>query len=148
MDESYSHVGRYIGRLYNLMRRNLWKGSTPLGYSSAEMKLLSFILDPSNQSVVQKDIEEEFSLRPPTATEILKKMEKNGLITRVQEEEDARCKRILPTEKSIREKDAVFSYLHNFDKEIIKGIPEKDVIAFCRTAERMIENMKKEITED
>ena len=32
--------------------------------------------------VFQKDVEEEYSLRPPTATKILKDMEKNGLIRR------------------------------------------------------------------
>ena len=147
MEHTDLRIGRYIGRLYNMMRRCLWKETADSGYGGAEIKVLSFILD-TDSPVFQKDIEEEFSLRSPTATELLKKMEGNGLIIRVQEEGDARCKRIIPTEKSLGQKDMIFSCIRGFDKDMARGIPEKDIIIFCRTAEKMIANIKKEITEE
>lgn len=64
--------------------------------------MLHFILAQSND-VFQKDIE-EYSLRPPTAAELLKKMEKNGLIYREAMVSDARMKRIAVSEKALQYK--------------------------------------------
>lgn len=134
------HIGRYIGRLYNLMRRRLWKDTAGLECTGTELKILSILLC-APKPMLQKDIEEEFFLRPPTATDLLKKMERNGLIVRVHEDGDARRKRIIPTEKSLSAKNEVLSHLENFERDITYGIPEEDLRLFCLTAEKMLENL-------
>lgn len=54
-----------------------------IGISGAQGNILNYILvESQNRSVYQKDIEQEFGLRPSTATETLKSLEKNGLIKR------------------------------------------------------------------
>ncbi len=142
MDENCKHIGRYIGRLYNLLRRNLWRDTYELECSGAEVKILSYILG-SPEPRLQRDIEEEFLLRPPTATEMLKKMEAEGLIKRVHEEGDARCKRIIPTQKSLDKKEMILGRFDDFEARITAGIPEKDLRGFCRAAERMMENLSR-----
>ena len=47
-----------------------------------------------------KEIEKKFGLRPSTATEVLKNLEKDGLICRVPEAQDGRYKKIVFTEKA------------------------------------------------
>ena len=44
--------------------------------------IIDYIYDRGNDPVFQRDIEKEFTIRRSTATELLKLMEKNGLITR------------------------------------------------------------------
>ena len=51
-------------------------------------------MEGQKHSIYQKDIEKEFGLRPSTATEVLKALEKKELICRVSEKQDARLKRI------------------------------------------------------
>lgn len=140
MDEELKHIGRYIGRLYNLMRRRLWKNESGLNCSGAEMKILSHIL-VQKKPILQKDIESEFLLRPPTATEILKKLENQGLIERIPEEGDARRKRIIPTEKVLNEKEHLVGSISTFENDLTKGISRKDLSTFCRIADRMQENL-------
>ena len=76
-------VGRSVGMLSNLIRRHFSTFSFHGTLSGAQGKTLHFILARGQEcDVFQKDIEEEYSLRPPTATKLLKDMEKNGLIYR------------------------------------------------------------------
>ena len=96
-------VGRSIGMLSNLIRRHFSTFSFHDTLSPAQGKTLHFILARSmDTDVFQKDVEEEYSLRPPTATKILKDMEKNGLIRRETVPYDARLKRIVVTEKGLQ----------------------------------------------
>ena len=94
-------VGRSIGMLSNLIRRHFSTFSFHDTLSPAQ-ETLHFILARSmDTDVFQKDVEEEY-LRPPTATKILKDMEKNGLIRRETVLYDARLKRIVVTEKGLQ----------------------------------------------
>ena len=94
-------VGRSVGMLSNLIRRHFSTFSFHDTLSGTQGKTLHFILARGQEcDVFQKDIEEEYSLRPPTATKLLKDMEKNGLIYREAVPYDARLKRIVATKKS------------------------------------------------
>ena len=62
-------VGRSVGMLSNLIRRHFSTFSFHGTLSGAQGKTLHFILARSmDTDVFQKDVEEEYSLRPPTAT--------------------------------------------------------------------------------
>lgn len=70
-------VGRSVGMLSNLIRRHFSTFSFQGTLSGTQGKTLHFILVRGQEcDVFQKDIEEEYSLRPPTATKLLKDMEK------------------------------------------------------------------------
>ena len=60
-NDSYM-IGRYIGKLHNMMRRSLFKDSSGLDCTAAELRILTLILRCSDP-VYQKDIEEEFGIR-------------------------------------------------------------------------------------
>ena len=84
-------VGRSVGMLSNLIRRHFSTFSFHDTLSGTQGKTLHFILARGQEcDVFQKDIEEEYSLRPPTATKLLKDMEKSGLIYREAVPYDAR----------------------------------------------------------
>lgn len=69
--------------------------------TNTQQWFLSYIWKNSSQSdVFQKDLENEFSISRPTASEILKTMERKGLITRQPAQQDARLKKILLTDKA------------------------------------------------
>ena len=94
--------------LSNLIRRHFSTFSFHGTLSGAQGKTLHFILARGQEcDVFQKDIEEEYSLRPPTATKLLKDMEKNGLIYREAVPYDARLKRIVATEKAMQYQELI-----------------------------------------
>ena len=102
--------------------------------------MLHFLLAQTND-VFQKDIEEEYSLRPSTATVLLKKMEKNGLIYREADENDARWKKIIVSEKALQYKDIVMADILNLEKELTQGISENDLDVFFSVVEKMLDNI-------
>lgn len=94
-----------------------------------------------SSDVFQKDIEEEYSLRPPTATELLKKMEKNGLIYREAMASDARMKRIVVSEKALQYKDMVIADITALEEELTKDISQNDMDIFFKVIEKMLDNI-------
>lgn len=135
-------VGRSIGMLSNLIRRHFSTFSFHDTLSPAQGKKLHFILARSmDTDVFQKDVEEEYSLRPPTATKILKDMEKNGLIRRETVPYDARLKRIVVTEKGIQYQEMIRESLEETERRLTAGITEDDLATFFRVISRMIRNM-------
>ena len=134
------HIGRYIGKLSNMMRRMLEKDADGTGCSGAERHVLGFIMG-EDREIFQKDIEEEFLLRPPTATEMVKRLEAKGLITRSPVERDGRLKRIELTEKAEEIGESIRANVRSFERNVTKGISERELRSFCRTAEKMIANL-------
>lgn len=134
------HAARYISKLSNKLRRKIDAFSSREDFSGSQGKVLHFLLAQSND-VFQKDIEEEYSLRPSTATVLLKKMEKNGLIHREASEIDARWKKIIVSEKAMQYKDIVMADILNLEEELTRGISESDLDVFFSVIEKMLDNM-------
>ncbi len=134
------HAARYISKLSNKLRRKIDAFSSREDFSGSQGKVLHFLLAQSND-VFQKDIEEEYSLRPSTATVLLKKMEKNGLIHREVSETDARWKKIIVSEKAMQYKDIVMADILNLEEELTKGISKNDLEVFFSVMEKMLDNM-------
>lgn len=138
--EHNRHAARYIGKLSNKLRRKIDAFSSRENFSGSQGKVLHFLLAQTND-VFQKDIEEEYSLRPPTATVLLKKMEQNGLIYREAAENDARWKKIIVSEKALQYKDIVMADILNLEKELTQGISENDLDVFFSVVEKMLDNI-------
>ncbi|MEY8390334.1 MarR family transcriptional regulator [Lachnospiraceae bacterium] len=138
--EHDKHAARYISKLSNKLRRKIDAFSSRESFSGSQGRVLHFILAQSND-VFQKDIEEEYSLRPPTATELLKKMEKNGLIYREAMVNDARMKRIVVSEKALQYKDMVIADINALEDELTKDIPQNELDIFFKVIEKMLDNI-------
>lgn len=80
-------------------------------------------------------------MRPPTATELLKKMEKNGLIYRETMANDARMKRIVVSEKALQYKDMVIADITTLEEELTKDIPQNELDVFFKVIEKMLDNI-------
>ena len=109
-------------------------------FSGSQGRTLYFLLS-QDDDVFQKDIEEEYSLRPSTATELLKQMEKKGLITRQPVSYDNRLKKIVLTEKALAYHQQVVENLTDLEESLIAGIPEKKLQIFFEVIEKMMDNL-------
>ncbi len=138
--------GRRISALSNIYRRRLDQLTTQTEYSGAQSKALHFILaNYREKAIVQKDIEREYGLRPPTASELLKKMEGSGLVIRKTMQEDARKKQILPTEKALRYKDQVAQNIEGLNASLMRGVSRQDMEVFLRVLDQMVENLTEDV---
>lgn len=133
-------AARYVSKLSNKLRRKLDMLSSRKEFSGSQGRTLHFLLAQSDD-VFQKDIEEEYSIRPSTATELLKQMEKNGLIVREPVSYDNRLKKIVLTDKALIYKKQVVNDLTELEETLIKGISEEKMKIFFEVIEKMMDNL-------
>lgn len=103
-DNTAKHIGKRIKTLSNLIRRRIENELNHRGMelTSSQARIISYVYHQSQvRDVYQRDIEIEFDIRRSTVTNTLQLLEKNGYLTRVSVEEDARLKKIQLTEKGI-----------------------------------------------
>ena len=132
-------TGKVINRISNRLRRRSAALQETLGMSVAQGNILNFIL--VEHSIYQKDIEKEFGLRPSTATEVLKALEKKELICRVSEKQDARLKRIEFTSKAEEIRHLIAAEIGESESILLKGITEEERQIFIEIGERMLKNL-------
>ena len=135
------NIGQKLGKLSNRIRRSLAAFSIPGNYSGAQERTLHFLLSRNEEDVFQKDVEEEFGLRPPTASGLLKGMERIGLISRIPVDYDARLKKIVPTKKALEYEASVLSDLEAFERRLTKDISEEDLKVFEKVVGKMTDNL-------
>lgn len=109
-------------------------------FSGSQGIALQFLL-AQTEDIFQKDIEEEYSIRPSTATELLKNMEKSGLIIREPVDYDKRLKKIVLTDKALQYRQQVIEDLSSLEKTLTNGISEADLEIFFRVIEKMMNNL-------
>lgn len=140
MAQTTPSAARDIGRLSNRLRRRLDALSSRKEFSGSQGRTLHFLLAQTGD-VFQKDVEEEFGIRPPTASELLKQMERNGLILRQPADHDNRLKKIVLTEKALQFREQVMEDLAGLEQTLTAGVSRKDLATFFKVMDAMMENM-------
>ena len=134
---------RSIKRLSNGISREMCAAFGSGMFSGAQGRTLHFLLAHTKIDIFQKDIEEEFGLRPPTATALLKELEQRGLIRKEPVSYDARRKKIVVTEKALQYKECVLKGLGELNQKLTAGISDEEMQVFFSVTDKMLENLAK-----
>lgn len=132
--------GRYFAKMGHFVQKRLDAIAAENGVTSAQSRTLQFIAG-QNRPVYQKDIEEEYDLRPATASQMLQTMEDDGLIHREVDAFDRRKKRIVISEKWIASTERMIDQIAEMEEQIICGIEPEKLDMFFEVMEQMLENM-------
>ena len=93
--------------------------------------------------LVQRDVEQEFGLRPSTATEMLQALQAADLIRREPDPADARRKCIVCTEKAEAFRPACLQEITETEAMLLRGISPEERDAFMRIGLKMLSNFEK-----
>lgn len=138
-------TGKMINRISNRLRRRSKKSQETIGITGARGNILDYILlESEKHNVYQKDIEKEFGLRPSTATEVLKNLEDEELIVRIPDEEDARFKKIVFTDKAEKIKSILRQEIERTEEVLLRGITPEEKEIFLKITEKMLKNLESE----
>ncbi len=110
----------------------------------AQMQILHYIFSKKGDKVYQRDIGNALNLRRATLSEILKTMEKNGLIYKIPDKNDTRIKEIILSDKALINFETVKKSLNSAEKVVTKGIDKKDLDIFLSVLAKMNQNIKEE----
>lgn len=142
--ESELSVGLTIRKLNNAIRRDIEKTNAKNNISAKGVHgwAIKYFYENKDIDIFQRDFEEKFSIRRSTATQILKLMEKNGLIVRKSVESDARLKKIILTDKAEDILKIIDEDIKRREKRMRENISKSDLEVFFSVCEVLIKNLE------
>ena len=139
-------LGGEIRCLSNLIKRRI--DSDPIFSEQNKVTgthgyILGFLCrkNNANEPVYQRDLEQAFSIRRSTATEVLNTMETNGLILRESSSTDKRLKRLVVTEKGYQTHKLIVSRLNAVDEELINVLTPDEFESLKTIIEKLKNNL-------
>jgi len=133
---------RYINHL--LSRRSTENNFlTPnKSITRANAFIIKYLISNSHKNIYQKDIETNFGITKSTASTVLKFMEAKDLIKRESVLNDARYKKILPTQKAYEINDKIEKTLYEDEKLLLNCFSKKEQETFKNLLKKLKENIK------
>ena len=105
--------------------------------------VLNFLFRSAGKDVYQRDVEREFNIRRSTATELLKTMERGGLIRREPVSFDARLKKIVLTDYAEEIRKQLQAQIRKTEEQMTEGFSDEELETFFSFVERFKNNLKK-----
>ena len=130
--DGYNHIHHHINHIDN----NIHPGKIPL------LRLL-YKAQKDNLNLGLKEISEKLNIQPPSLTVMLNRMEKDGLITRERDKNDARRQIIYMNEKGIELSEKYFRMYKSIEEKIFEGLTDAEKKCFFDVIMKIIENLTK-----
>ena len=112
-----------------------------IGITASQCAVLDFLFRSSEEAVNQRDIEKALSLRNPTVTGLLKRLDEKGYILSVPSHKDKRCKNIYLTEKAYDIQRRMEADRKKIDKKFTLGMNKKEKAALEKMLEKVLYNI-------
>ena len=146
VSEEKREIALQIKSVNNLIRRNLDIRFAEAGLgelAGMQGPILGFLQKEGQQrEIFQKDLEKRFNIRRSTATVMLQNLEQKGYIVREAVHSDARMKRIVLTQKTIRHNLAIRDQIDAFNKELEEGLTSEEKKMFLRILDKIKKNLE------
>ncbi|GAB2022519.1 MarR family transcriptional regulator [Pseudolactococcus yaeyamensis] len=115
---------------------------TPDGeLTGVQVWVIEYLLKRQDEDVFQKDLEKEFMMRRPTATNFIKKLEQAELIRREPVAYDARLKKIILTEKAVKMQQEMELKMKQFEKLLRGDLTPDEIATFIATINKIKRNI-------
>ena len=110
-----------------------------------QMRIVDYLLNYIDKEYIyQKDIEEALNLSKATVSDVLNRMEKNGLIERNTNPNDTRSKMIVLSKDTKELFENNKKRLQELEKKAKKDITQEELEIFSNILNKMIKNFEKE----
>ncbi len=140
----FKNVNNLISRgVCNLKTMSLLKEVTGSnGY------ILRYLKREKDQQITQKMIEQTMGITRSTASTVLSRMEKMDWIKREALVTDSRSRLVSITSQGLALCEQLEEELALFEKGLVKGFSEKELVEFVRLLNKIKENLKEEKRHD
>ena len=137
------NIGNKVRIVHNYIDKYFHSSWEKAGIEPTRMQCatLHYLRRHKDEDVFQKDLEAAFSISGATVTNILKVMEKDGLITRIPVEKDARLKKLVMTEKGMQYDEVARTNVTRLEAGMEKGFTEEEITRFREYLDRLTQNI-------
>lgn len=144
--EQPRHIGKYVNHLSKDIRYacNSYLVNSGADVTGEQCRLLGYIRrrNDSGECVYQRDIEREFMIKRSSVASILGNLEKGGYIKREGDEQDARIKKVIMTEKGTELETSMYRNILRVESIISHGMSEDEKEMFLSLLKRAISNIE------
>lgn len=141
MEKRGNQIGFTVKQINNIYEKELNGRLKKLGITSSQCAVLDYLFHTNKEEVNQRDVERHLSLKNPTVTGILKRMEEKGFIFSVPNAADKRKKNIYLTEKAYDIQRKMDADRRKLDKRLTIGLSKKEIEALGRGLEKVLYNI-------
>ncbi|RDY27834.1 MarR family transcriptional regulator [Romboutsia weinsteinii] len=139
-------LGLDIGKIHHIFSRKMDAAvinAIDDSITVSQAYVIDFICDRcQGKDVFQKDLEKEFDLKRSSISLMLSNMEKSDLIKRVAVCDDARLKKIVLTEKSLKLYESICIAIDSVENKIAENITPEEIEVFNRVLNKIRNNLK------
>ena len=136
-----TNVGFLVKQINNIYEKDFNNQLKKLDLTSSQAEVLDFLFRCDEEEVNQRDIEKALSLKNPTVTGILKRMEEKGFVMILPSEKDKRCKNVYLTEQAFDIEKKMEAVRRKVDKNLTLGMTKREVEALQKMLNRVLYNV-------
>ena len=139
-------LGLDIGKIHHIFSRTMDAAvinAIDDSLTVSQAYVIDFICDRCrDRDVFQKDLEKEFDLKRSSISLMLNNMEKKDLIKRIAVSDDARLKKIVLTDKSIKLYESISIAIDSVENKIVENITPEELEVFNNVLNKIRNNLK------
>ena len=135
MERRSQPIGFMIKQINNVFEKELNEKVKKLGLTSSQCAVLDYLFHTSKDEISQRDVERHLSLKNPTVTGLLKRLDEKGYILCVPNAKDKRKKNIYLIQRRME------AERRKLDRELTRGMSKREVDALMRNLEKLLYNV-------
>lgn len=102
---------------------------------------MNYLFHTNKDEVNQRDVERALSLKNPTVTGILKRLDEKGFVLCVPNAKDKRRKNIYLTEKAYDIQRRMELDRRKLDKQLTRGMTKREIASLARGLRKVLHNI-------
>ena len=134
-------LGFLFKQINNVYEKEVNNSLRTLGITASQCAVLDYLFHSRKEEINQKDVERALSLKNPTVTGLLKRLDEKGYILIVPSTKDKRCKNIYLTEKAYDIRRRMEADRKKVDKRLTIGMTKKEVQALRKMLDKVLYNV-------
>ena len=140
MEEKKS-IGMLVKQIGHIYEKELNLLLKRVGITSSQYSVLHYLFQCGKENITQRDIEKQLSLRNPTVTGLLKRLDEKGFVFAVPGTEDRRCKHVFLTEKAYDIQRRMEAERRKIDKKLTLGMNKKEKEQLEKLLDKVLYNI-------
>ena len=141
MPKQEQPIGFKIKQIHNVFEKDFNHMLKSIGITSSQCAVLDFLFTSSIEEISQRDVEKHLSLKNPTVTGIMQRLDEKGFIFCVQSKTDKRKKVIFLTEKAYDIQRKMNTHRKKMDAILTRGMTAKEVQSFRKQLDKVMKNI-------
>lgn len=141
MERHSQPIGFMIKQINNVYEKELNEKLRQIGITASQCAVLDYLFHTSKEEISQRDVEKHLSLKNPTVTGLLKRLDEKGYILCVPNATDRRKKKIYLTEKAYDIQRRMEADRRKLDRELTRGMTKREIAALRKNLDKLLYNI-------